>query len=50
MTAPATQGHEDEVLGKAYDRHLMRRLLAYTRPYRTLMYGALALLCVEGAI
>ena len=28
----------------------MRRLLAYTRPYRALMYGALALLCVEGAI
>ena len=50
MTAPATQSHEDDVLGKAYDRHLMRRLLAYTRPYRALMYGALALLCVEGGI
>ena len=25
--------HEDEVLGKAYDARLMRRLLAYTRPY-----------------
>lgn len=50
MTAPATQAQEDDVLGKAYDRHLMRRLLAYTRPYRTLMYGALALLCVEGGI
>lgn len=50
MTAPATQPHEDDVLGKAYDRHLMRRLLAYTGPYRALMYGALALLCVEGGI
>ena len=50
MTAPATQAQEDDVLGKAYDRHLMRRLLAYTRPYRALMYGALALLCVEGGI
>src|SRR5687767_757502 len=50
MTAPATQVHEDDILGKAYDRHLMRRLLAYTRPYRALMYGALALLCVEGGI
>ena len=50
MTAPATHTHEDDVLGKAYDRHLMRRLLAYTRPYRALMYGALALLCVEGGI
>lgn len=25
--------HEDEVLGKAYDARLMRRLLAYARPY-----------------
>ena len=50
MTAPATQAHEDDALGKAYDRHLMRRLLAYTHPYRALMYGALALLCVEGGI
>jgi ATP-binding cassette subfamily B multidrug efflux pump len=50
MTAPATQTHEDDVLGKAYDRKLMRRLLVYTRPYRTLMYGAFALLCVEGGV
>lgn len=50
MTAPATQVPEDDILGKAYDRHLMRRLLAYARPYRALMYGALALLCVEGGI
>ncbi len=50
MTAPATQSPDDDVLGKAYDRNLMRRLLVYTRPYRALMYGALALLCVEGGI
>src|SRR3954467_3419405 len=50
MTAPATQSHEDDVLGKAYDRKLMRRLLVYTRPYRRLMYGAFALLCVEGGV
>jgi len=50
MTAPATQTHDDDILGKAYDRHLMRRLLVYARPYRGLMYGAFALLCVEGAI
>ena len=50
MTAPATQPHEDDILGKAYDGKLMRRLLVYTRPYRSLMYGAFALLCVEGAI
>ena len=50
MTSPATQTHDDDVLGKAYDRKLMRRLLVYTRPYRGLMYGAFGLLCVEGAI
>ncbi|HYU52985.1 MAG TPA: ABC transporter ATP-binding protein, partial [Gemmatimonadaceae bacterium] len=50
MTAPATHPHEDDVLGKAYDRKLMRRLLVYARPYRGLMYGAFALLCVEGGI
>ncbi len=26
--------HEEEVLGKAYDSRLMRRLLGYLRPYR----------------
>ncbi|HZE07895.1 MAG TPA: ABC transporter ATP-binding protein [Gemmatimonadaceae bacterium] len=50
MTAPVSHPHEDDVLGKAYDSKLMRRLLVYTRPYRSLMYGAFALLCVEGAI
>jgi ATP-binding cassette subfamily B protein len=50
MTGPATHAHEDDVLGKAYDRKLMRRLLIYTRPYRSLMYGAFALLCVEGGV
>lgn len=50
MTAPATQTHEDDALGKAYDRKLMGRLLIYARPYRTLMYGAFALLCVEGGV
>jgi len=50
MTAPATHPHEDDVLGKAYDRKLMSRLLVYARPYRALMYGAFALLCIEGGI
>jgi ATP-binding cassette subfamily B protein len=31
--------HEEEILGKAYDARLMRRLLVYLRPYR----GAVAL-------
>jgi ATP-binding cassette, subfamily B, multidrug efflux pump len=50
MTLPASHAHEDDVLGKAYDGRLMRRLLVYTRPYRSLMYGAFALLCIEGGI
>ena len=50
MTLPATHAHEDDVLGKAYDGRLMRRLLVYARPYRALMYSAFALLCVEGGV
>ncbi|MEO6806223.1 MAG: ABC transporter ATP-binding protein [Edaphobacter sp.] len=26
--------HDDDVVGKVYDRHLMRRLLTYLRPYK----------------
>ena len=34
--------HEEEALGKAYDSHLMRRLLEYLRPYRWRVILALA--------
>lgn len=34
--------HEDEILGKAYDARLMRRLLTYLRPYVPQVAGALA--------
>ena len=34
--------HEDEVLGKAYDARLMRRLLGYLRPHRQAVGVALA--------
>src|SRR5215472_13846695 len=34
--------HEEEVLGKAYDSRLMKRLLTYLRPYRWQSTGALA--------
>ena len=37
---------EDEVLGKAYDRRLMRRLLTYLRPYRALVAFIVGLLFV----
>jgi ATP-binding cassette subfamily B protein len=33
--------HEEEVLGKAYDARLMRRLLAYLRPHKWYVVGAL---------
>ncbi len=33
--------HDEEVLGKAYDARLMRRLLGYLRPYRWTVAGAL---------
>jgi ATP-binding cassette subfamily B protein len=42
--------HEEEALGKAYDARLMRRLLRYVRPYRSLVAAALALLFIEGAL
>jgi ATP-binding cassette subfamily B multidrug efflux pump len=33
--------HEEEVLGKAYDARLMRRLLGYLRPHKVYVAGAL---------
>ncbi|TME28436.1 MAG: ABC transporter ATP-binding protein [Chloroflexi bacterium] len=35
---------EDEILGKAYDARLMRRLLGYLRPYRSLVIVALLII------
>ena len=37
---------EEEALGKAYDSHLMRRLLEYMRPYAWRVFLALALVMV----
>jgi ATP-binding cassette subfamily B protein len=36
--------HEDEIVGKAYDRHLMKRFLGYLRPYRGIAFWSLVLL------
>ena len=36
--------HEDEVLGKAYDARLMRRLLTYLRPHRKVVVISVVLL------
>jgi len=41
--------HDEEVLGKAYDHRLMRRLLGYLRPYRRQAAGAL-LAIVAGSV
>ena len=37
---------EEEVLGKAYDGRLMRRLLGYMRPYRWSVVFALCLVAI----
>jgi ATP-binding cassette subfamily B multidrug efflux pump len=42
--------HEEEVLGKAYDARLMRRLLGYIRPYRGMVSGAVALILVSSVL
>jgi ATP-binding cassette subfamily B protein len=41
--------HDDEVIGKAYDSRLMRRLIGYLRPYRTRVTFAIATI-VGGAM
>ena len=41
---------EEEVLGKAYDARLMRRLLGYMRPYRAWVALSVALLLVQSTL
>src|SRR5207247_9188527 len=40
----STHFQEDEILGKAYDARLMRRLLRYLRPYRRAVTASIVLL------
>ena len=42
--------HDDEVLGKAYDGRLMRRLLGYLRPYRPQVAFAVATIVGNSAL
>ena len=49
MTSPAAF-HEEEVLGRAYDGRLMRRVLVYVRPYGWLVAASLALLMCDGLL
>jgi ATP-binding cassette subfamily B multidrug efflux pump len=44
------KGVEEEVLGKAYDSRLMRRLLAYMRPYWRLVSVSLVFLLVQSGM
>src|SRR4051795_1522001 len=44
MSEPVARHGEEEVLGKAYDGRLMRRLLGYVRPYGDMAIGALGLI------
>jgi ATP-binding cassette, subfamily B, multidrug efflux pump len=41
---------EEEVLGKAYDSRLMRRLVTYLRPYKAYVALALALILLESSL
>src|SRR5947209_7250685 len=41
---------DDEVLGKAYDSRLMRRLLGYLRPYKWQVVIALAAIIIKAAV
>ena len=42
--------NDEEILGKAYDARLMRRLIGYLRPYRKQVLFALLLLVVDAAL
>lgn len=42
--------HDEEVLGRAYDARLMRRLLTYIRPYRMMVFFSVCLIFVVAAL
>ena len=41
-----TQHHEEEAIDKAYDAHLMRRLLRYLSPYKLQVLSSMAVIGV----
>ncbi|HSJ10153.1 MAG TPA: ABC transporter ATP-binding protein, partial [Longimicrobiales bacterium] len=45
-----TATQDEDALGKAYDARLMRRLLAYLRPYRLRVFTAIGVLLVGAAL
>jgi ATP-binding cassette subfamily B protein len=46
MKSAASQYHDEEILGKAYDARLMRRLINYLRPYRQKVFFSVILLLI----
>jgi ATP-binding cassette subfamily B protein len=51
VSEPVTpQPHEEEVLGKAYDSRLMRRLLSYIRPYGGMTAFSLVLILLSSLL
>ena len=46
----ASDPQEDDVIGKAYDARLARRLFRYPRPYRGLVVASVSLLITDGAL
>jgi len=42
--------HSDEIMGKAYDARLMRRLLSYLKPYRKFVIAAIVLNIIFAAM
>ena len=44
------QPHDEEILGKAYDARLMRRLLGYVRPYRWMTVLSLAFILISSLL
>lgn len=50
MTAPTASFHEEDAIGKVYDRRLVGRLLSYVRPYMALVVAAVALLMLDGLL
>src|SRR5579859_8191886 len=48
--AQQTFFQEDEILGKAYDARLVRRLWGFVRPHQRLLYGAITLMLLAMAL
>jgi ATP-binding cassette subfamily B protein len=50
MTAERADHHDEEILGKAFDRRLLGRLLGYLRPYRAMTALAVALIIASSLL